>query len=261
MQNVLKRALRLLPGSVRKPIESLAVLLTRAGPTVASLPPNEARVLASQFRILSIDYGGARSLKEGRCLDRDGGPIPWYTYPAIAFLSAYDFSEATVFEYGAGNSTLWWAGRAAQVTTVESDEGWAEYVRSFLPVNCVLHLAADPARYARAVRLNPSNYDIIVVDGMNPDGLRLRCVEEALSCLRPGGMIVLDNSDWLPNSCAILRDAGLIEIPLVGLVPLNASAGATSVFLSRDFSFARNATLPVDGGVEQIWDVDALVRP
>src|SRR5688572_10403591 len=50
-----------------------------------------------------------------------GQPIPWYTYPAIEFIRQLDFSQSTVFEYGSGNSTMFWAASAARVISVEED--------------------------------------------------------------------------------------------------------------------------------------------
>ena len=36
------------------------------------------------------DFAIERSMNEKVCLDRDGNPIPWYTYPAIEYLSQFD---------------------------------------------------------------------------------------------------------------------------------------------------------------------------
>ena len=40
-------------------------------------------------------------------------PIPWLTYPSIAFIDPRLSCEMSLFEYGSGNSTLWWAGHVA----------------------------------------------------------------------------------------------------------------------------------------------------
>jgi hypothetical protein len=51
----------------------------------------------------------------------DGTPLPWYTYPAIDFLTQRDFSGKNVLEFGGGQSTLWWSARARSVLTIEED--------------------------------------------------------------------------------------------------------------------------------------------
>lgn len=61
------------------------------------------------FYTLAFDYGQLRTIREKRCIDKLGNPIPWYTYPAIEYLKTIDFSRKLVFEYGGGSSTLWWA--------------------------------------------------------------------------------------------------------------------------------------------------------
>ena len=38
------------------------------------------------------EFAIERSIDEKVCLDRDGNPIPWYTYPAIEYLSQFDYS-------------------------------------------------------------------------------------------------------------------------------------------------------------------------
>lgn len=37
------------------------------------------------------EYAIERSIDEKVCADKDGNPIPWYTYPAIEYLSQFDY--------------------------------------------------------------------------------------------------------------------------------------------------------------------------
>jgi hypothetical protein len=57
------------------------------------------------------DDGWFRSCREQASVDANGNPIPWITYPAIEFLVKRINNQLSVFEYGCGNSTLWWASR------------------------------------------------------------------------------------------------------------------------------------------------------
>src|SRR5215213_3851569 len=66
------------------------------------------------FVALEFRYGRFRSAGAGRSIDGHGTPIPWYSYPAIEYLKQLDFRDRTVFEFGSGNSTLFWAARARQ---------------------------------------------------------------------------------------------------------------------------------------------------
>lgn len=67
------------------------------------------------------EYAIERSIDEKVCADKDGNPIPWYTYPAIEYLSQFDYGGKRVFEYGCGYSSLFWAERAAKVISIEDN--------------------------------------------------------------------------------------------------------------------------------------------
>jgi hypothetical protein len=72
---------------------------------------------------------------------------------------------------------------------------------------------------------------VIVVDG----DWRGACAERALAALAPGGLIVLDNADWYPGTCAMLRATNLIQVDFSGFGPVNPYTWTTSLFLHRDF--------------------------
>ena len=78
--------------------------------------------------------------------------------------------------------------------------------------------------------------DVIVIDGTGES--RAACSRIAITNLRPGGLIILDNSDlWLTSSQIITRDSGLIQVDFTGFAPMNAHCHTTSVYFSRDFNF------------------------
>src|SRR6185503_19485637 len=85
----------------------------------------------------------------------------------------------------------------------------------------------------------------------------------ARAALKTGGMIVLDNSDWLPRSAQLLRDSGLIEVDMTGLVPLAGHTQTTSLFFDRAFAFAPRGRqpLPGPGAVIQNWEHPLPVEP
>lgn len=67
------------------------------------------RTLAYQlrnFKHLSFDYGQFLSIWKQNPEFSAGEEVPWYTYPAIEYLSHLDLSGFRVFEYGSGNSTI-----------------------------------------------------------------------------------------------------------------------------------------------------------
>lgn len=198
-------------------------------------------------RVLAIEYGHLASAARGRCLDAAGRPVPWYSYPAIEYLRQLDFSACSVFEYGAGYSTLFWASMARDVTSVEDDERWCAELSPQLPANVKLLHEPDLERFAQAMQ-SFGQFDVIVIDGPIRGRTRLKCARVAVNHLQHGGIIVLDNSDWCAESAAYLRHAGLLQVDMTGFAPINSYTSATSLFFHRDFRLqARDGRQPKPG--------------
>ncbi|MGO9060489.1 MAG: SAM-dependent methyltransferase, partial [Candidatus Binataceae bacterium] len=157
-------------------------------------------------------------------------PVPWITYPAIDFLSQFDFSEALVFEWGSGFSTIWWAERCKHISAVESNQQWIRYIKSLLPDSVsLIETSLNVDAEVEALHENDvAEYDIIIID--NHGTFRWRCAEAAVSKLAEGGMIVLDNSDQCLKACEVLRAHGLTQIDFTGFAPSNGYAQTTSIF-------------------------------
>ena len=169
------------------------------------------------------------------------------TYPAIEFLRQRDFSHASVFEYGCGHSTLFWSAIARRVVSVEDDEHWYAAMQRRIPSNSQLLHATDLDQFVATID-GFDRFDVVAVDGPVRGRTRLRCAEAALRHLRPGGMIILDNSDWLPASSARLRAAGLLQIDITGFSPINSFTGCTSFFFDRSWDVPpKESRLPVPG--------------
>lgn len=223
---------------------------------------------AKACKVLLYDQAYFASIQDGKLRDRDKNYLPWFTYPAIEALNNWDLSDKRVFEYGSGFSTLFWASRAKEVVSVEHDRKWYEMISKLAPDNVRLILApidsdeSDPPpeireqfdAYAGAI---DGRFNVIVVDGYARSRVRYLCAQKALPHLDANGVIILDNSDWLPASALFLRRAGLIEMDFSGPVPGNDHTQTTSFFLSRNFDFqpagSRQPRLPI-GGRPDNWE-------
>jgi hypothetical protein len=194
-------------------------------------------VVRDSIEILSHilkDYGWLKSRRAGRCVDAQGEPVPWYTYPAIDFIRQLDVRELTVFEYGSGFSTLFWAKRARSIVSIEADEKWFAEISSRTPTNTELILAStDVDSYAKKI-VEHGTFDIIVIDGTGET--RLACSRLAPRHLNPRGFIILDNSDLWLESAAALRSSDLIQVDFTGLSPLGRHWHTTSLFFSRHYA-------------------------
>lgn len=191
------------------------------------------------FYILSFEYGQFKTIKNWDCIDREGNPIPWYTYPAIEFLNSLDFSNKNVFEYGGGNSTLWWAKRALNVVSVEHDPEWFAKIKSKIQDNyrnVKLILEQDRENYVNSILLQDSNFDVVVIDG-RWRGICARIIGEQLNS-KDSFMIILDNSDWYPETSEFIRERyDTIRIDFHGFGPINSYTWTTSIFISRNFNY------------------------
>lgn len=185
------------------------------------------------FKILEVDYGHFLTTLKWSCIDKNGSPIPWYTYPTIEYLKQFDFSSKSVFEYGSGNSSLFWAARANQVVSVEGDKKWHEKVSKMNNFdNLSLILAEDKTTYISSIE-NFSGFDIIIIDGYYRD----ECAYYAIKKINPGGLIILDNSNRYPKIAKFIRsESNLIQVDMKGFTPINFYTSTTSLFLSRDFN-------------------------
>jgi hypothetical protein len=228
------------------------------------LKPSTWRASVQAARVLWFDYAHVRSAAARQAVDADGQAVPWYTYPAIQYLRQLDFSTKTIFEYGSGNSTLFWGGMASRVVSVEEDERWYAALKARVPRNCELILETDLARYVEVIRRYPDGFDVIVVDGAARGRTRLKCSRVAIECLRPGGLIILDNSDWLPESSRVLRESGLIQVDMTGFTPIIGHTQTTSLFFHREFvTVPRGDRLPQlgPGAVNKNWERLAAPEP
>ncbi len=194
------------------------------------------------LKILALDYGHWRSMKQKACIDAEGNPIPWYTYPAIEYLKQFDFSGMTVFEYGAGNSSHFWAARADRVFSVEDDESWYMKVLSEKRDNHHLMFRPNKEEYVAAILEPKERFDIVVIDGNH----RPECARMLPEIIKENAMVILDNSDWFKQTAKYIREElDLIQVDFHGFGPINTYTWTTSLFISRSFTLVpANAIQP-----------------
>lgn len=159
-----------------------------------------------------------RTTREGRFLKQK---IPWLTFDAIGFLNTIPLQSKKVFEWGSGGSTLFWLKKGAYVVSVEHDPQWYEKMKLILTktenvdykliepeirkIESNLIDPSDPEAYLSSNSKEHSFYkyasiidqfendyfDVILVDGR----ARPSCIMHAVKKIKPGGLLILDNSD------------------------------------------------------------------
>jgi len=202
--------------------------------------------------------GGHKSYECKLPVDRNRHPLPWYTYPAIEYLCQYDFSKCNIFEFGSGNSSKFWSVRAHTVTSVEFDTHWYDRGTQGLSSNQTLLLRTDQEGYVNAIHLHNKIYDVVAIDGK----YRYNCAIEALKRTKNGGIIILDNADWFPNTAQLLRDGGCTQVDFIGIGPINSYAWCTSIFFNGKLKIPRirtNNSVNVLGGLVKVSDEDKYI--
>ncbi len=182
------------------------------------------------FYGLATVYGQWQTIRNWECIDSGRNPIPWYTYPAIEFLAHLDMSRFSIFEYGSGNSTLYWATRAKHVTSVEDDENWYSKIKNDIKNlklrNVSYFLEKEPMKYWTMAE---ENHDIIIVDGK----YRRDCIEHLYKIGWQGVMLILDNSDWYPSSVLFIREnLQWVQVDFHGFGPINDYSWTTTIFIN-----------------------------
>jgi hypothetical protein len=181
-------------------------------------------------------------------LDGNGSPIPWYTYPAIEYFNQIDAKDLKIFEYGSGNSSLYWARKGALVWSVEHDEKWFEQMNVRSGVFQTLQYAANQQDYAAAVDTLGIDFDVVIVDG----AWRYESVQAGIKRLNKGGIVILDNADWHADAAKFLRSNGFFQLDFNGFGPINNYCWTTSIFLPLQSPFSERIGQPHPiGGIIQ----------
>ncbi len=175
------------------------------------------------------DSGWIASHLARSSVDAAGEPIPWYRYSAIDFLAERVRPDHRVFEFGSGNSTLWWGRHARHIVAVEHEPDWAEKVRRSSPENVLLletPLDTD-GQYCRTPERTAGKYEIIVIDGRD----RVNCARRCLCSLTDDGVIIWDDSHRrrYRDGLDFLAEHGFRRLRFTGLGPIAGNDGETSL--------------------------------
>jgi SAM-dependent methyltransferase len=136
--------------------------------------------------------------------------IPWLGYRVTRRIAGLVGPDTRVLEFGSGFSKIWFAKRGAEVLSIETRHEWAARAEDLL--------AGIPGHNVRIVRAEPpytpellagEEFDFALVDGEG----RGSAMATALSVLRPGGHVYLDNADVPWESHRAAREMALRSGP------------------------------------------------
>ena len=132
--------------------------------------------------------------------------IPWFSYAAIDYLNTYLQTNMSVFEFGSGGSTIFFARRTKHVSAVENEAAWFNRVSQRLKDKSIQNVemrlrqfdVKNPENFEHSAYLNAlsgATFDVIVVDGAE-EWVQVRpiCFQHAEQRVKPGGIIIVDDS-------------------------------------------------------------------
>lgn len=178
--------------------------------------------------------------------------VPWLNFDVTDFLKKWLRKDMTVFEYGSGSSTIFFANRTKLVVSIEHDEHWFNKMNKhflknqFNNINYKLilpeinnsqdedmdyknpfdYFSSDSnyafnnfEAYAKSICDYPDeSFDLIVIDGRS----RPSCIFHAIPKLKKGGYLLVDNTErdyYLNNPFLINLLTDMIRVDYRAHVP------------------------------------------
>lgn len=150
--------------------------------------------------------------------------VPWLSKPANEFLGDWLKPQDNGMEWGAGHGTIWLAGRVKHLVSVETSPDYYRKVRQQLADenlnNVELHFVqienhpdtwTTDHPYLKLLSVIPeATLDFALNDGL----VRELCMDVAMRKLKPGGLLVLDDSQLYLPHVGIAKSAGFLRSPI-----------------------------------------------
>lgn len=125
---------------------------------------------------------------------------PWIVPASIGWLHRRIGSGWSILELGSGRSTVWFARRSGSVISLEDNEYWYPQTKERLEeaglFNVDLRLRPVDDFSTEVAGLPDDAFDLVVIDFLEaPAVTRIDVLKPALKKVRPGGLLLLDDSD------------------------------------------------------------------
>jgi hypothetical protein len=171
--------------------------------------------------------------------------IPWIPIKAKLWLDDNLRQDMILYEYGSGLSTLYFSPKVKKIISVEHDKEW--YNKTYGEIkekihNCEYNLIEpEPKKagisspvekmyishlyqnlnfrtYVQSIDIYPDKYfDLVFIDGR----ARIGCIMHSIEKIKPGGFLILDNSDAKRYKEAQMILKGYNKLDFYGIAPSN----------------------------------------
>jgi len=176
------------------------------------------------------DMGWIKSYNSFESTDANNNPIPWCSYPFIDFISERITKNMKIFEYGSGNSTIFYASKCYSIKAIDHDKSWVDKINNKLPKNATVlykELIYD-GNYCREINQDNTKYNVVIIDGRD----RNNCVYNCIPNLAEDGVILFDNTQMnsYNESISFLKEKGFRKIDFWGISPIASHKNCTTIF-------------------------------
>ena len=197
------------------------------------------------------ENGWFKTVKTRQAVNQKGEPIPWLTYPFIDFIENRLHKDLKIFEFGAGNSSIFYAKKTKSVISIEHSPEWFKIIKSndkYKYENLDIRLVEIPKEleakgyhtmaftnteneYVFSLKNTGKKFNIVVVDGL----FRNSCIIHSLESLTEDGIVFLDNTSKhyvkdLKLGTDFLADNGFRRLDFYGMGPIYSRKSCTSIF-------------------------------
>ena len=123
--------------------------------------------------------------------DKCGISLPYYTKPFLDVLDNWDLSDSVVFEYGGGDSSIYYGKHAKAVYGVDDSIEYVNCIRGYALNNVFIKYRSALDEYINSINEQPFLFDIVIVDGAYRD----ECIKASINKIKKGGILIVDN--WM----------------------------------------------------------------
>lgn len=150
------------------------------------------KVLIRNKRSYLYSTGWMQSLAQGKPVDISQNAIPWMNFNIVELLDQRLNKSLSLFEFGSGYSTYFYANRVRCVTSLEYDKHWYQLLKPQVSesVDLVFQQEDIDGDYCRVIVEQKKKFDVVVVDGRD----RVNCIKQSFTALSERGVILLDDS-------------------------------------------------------------------
>jgi hypothetical protein len=158
--------------------------------------------------------------------------LPWWSYKSVKKITPLLNRNLTVFEWGAGGSTIFLSNRVKSIVSVENDQDWATKVNSALSslnvrnakvIQKEINLQSPECFLVSPYAKEISNkFDLIVIDGedhFNSEShwsARENCFDLSQQSINKEGIIIVDDAWRYPSILNKSKAKKILKLESIG---------------------------------------------